>query len=63
MTEDQARDKWCPFVRTDSIPVHRLRWAGEMRCVGSECMAWRTEWRGLGGEETEDGYCGLAHNQ
>lgn len=66
MTEDQAREKWCPFSRTGlrtgqgGVAVNRHVTDGdsepeiydETRCIASDCMAWRS--RGVGG------YCGLA---
>lgn len=53
MTEDEAKTKWCPFVRTGltaGMAVNRHVadapgvWEGvydETRCIGSGCMAWR----------------------
>ena len=63
MTEDEAKTKWCPFVRYaivskyvvssganrlgDDVGYHEN--ASQCRCIGSACMAWRPA-----------GYCGLA---
>ena len=71
MTEQEARQKWCPFARV----VDDLSGAGAaarlqnntVKCVASDCMAWR--WAsgegietlgGSRGESKEAGYCGLA---
>lgn len=56
MTEDEAKEKWCPFVRVVIGPDNPA-WQGLMLtnrgdipadnthtlCIGSACMAWR--WR------------------
>ena len=53
MTEDEAKTKWCPEVRTglvSGMAVNRHVADGphspngvyhETRCIGSSCMAWR----------------------
>lgn len=51
LTEEQARTKWCPFVRFHGTPSddsisNRHGWfdndnPGMSRCIGSVCMAWR----------------------
>jgi hypothetical protein len=50
MTEDEAKEKWCPFVRYKSVRGEGInRWVEEepqlnpdaARCIGSRCMAWR----------------------
>lgn len=51
MTEDEAKQKWCPFVRVYSVSDsdgangswnrHQRNGHDETRCIGSECMAWR----------------------
>jgi hypothetical protein len=63
MTEDEAKERWCPFVR---LSANRFRGEGvtehqATRCIASECMAWRWdlaegEWSG----KLRLGYCGLA---
>ncbi len=52
-TEDEAKTKWCPFVRTGltagmavnrhvaDAPKARDGVYDETRCIGSQCMAWR----------------------
>jgi len=37
MTEDEAKTKWCPFVRAAG-PADP---ASGYLCIGSACMAWR----------------------
>jgi len=62
VTEEQAKNKWCPMSRVadisdgdgEYIPVGYNRWSnGDISlgsyCIGSECMAW-VEY---------EGYCGL----
>ncbi len=64
MTEDDAKQKWCPMVRL--VPVtfmgklHAIfsnqpddAFSGES-CIGSDCMMWRES-----PEEPWSGYCGL----
>lgn len=57
MTEDEAKIKWCPFVRITLRTGHGAGnkvmdgdWGGPQgpnniskasRCIGSKCMAWR----------------------
>ncbi len=66
MTEDDAKTKWCPMVRTGlraGMAVnhhvgssHNSPLQGdvhdETRCVASACMMWR--------EYRKNGWCGLA---
>lgn len=70
MTEDEARKKWCPMVRTgltagmavnhhtfDTARDPELRTQGvaeETRCRASDCMMWRRY------KVAGHGYCGLA---
>ncbi len=44
MTEDEATQKWCPFVRTEGSGGNTSingKMAMQARCNGSACMAWR----------------------
>ena len=48
MTEDQAKEKWCPMVRMGAISSHgfnRDSQAGtdypHYKCVASDCAMWR----------------------
>jgi len=61
MTEEEAKQKWCPFVRNvdsdNTIYTNRdPRVADEYNhnCLGSACMAWRKH------VKIGEGYCGLA---
>ena len=74
MTEDEAKIKWCPWVRVavgDDIIVSTRGVLGRsdtdglsvtftFRCIASECMMWR--WHRIPGPPMQDteGYCGLA---
>jgi len=67
MTEDEARQKWCPQVRftpwSDQMLSNRGEFSGATNCLASGCGAWRWS-RGEYAKPTEDrgalGYCGLA---
>lgn len=75
MTEDEAKTKWCPMVRTayrDYINVGESPELGlctvndkeseASRCIASKCMMWR-ESSPLGSMATgPHGYCGLAQH-
>jgi hypothetical protein len=59
MTEDEAKQRWCPFARYEAFKagVNRSRDVPIPKptlCLASDCMAWRWEDRADG-----DGYCGL----
>lgn len=61
MTEDEAKQKWCPFVQAvGEFGSYTNRGDFKKTCLASGCMAWR--WNELKGNTTdeEDGYCGLA---
>lgn len=65
-TEEEARAKWCPFDRSYLMRDLSVD-TGEMRCIASNCMAWRVrEIRNAASDDTEEaygkkvGYCGLA---
>lgn len=70
MTEDEAKQKWCPMVRfaPDSENGGMLvlnQPQDTLKCVASDCMMWRLDWaqRGIdyaSGEIPTKGYCGLA---
>ena len=73
MTEDEAKTKWCPFVRqstTVSATYNRTDSGGAPKsclCIAGDCMAWRWladytpnakgQMRKI---QTAYGYCGLA---
>lgn len=66
MTEDEAKTKWCPFVRhangSNGAGVNRINWDRTYdyaNCIGSACMAWR--WDSIKPlQPSRDGHCGLA---
>lgn len=70
ITEEQAREKWCPMVRVEgNNRVHNTKADGftnadiSYHCIGSECMAWRQhEITYVHGDVATQhhGYCGLA---
>ena len=65
MTEEQAREKWCPFVRVGfgmnapdqsciAATGNRMTTMDdECNCIASDCMAWR--WAHLGGDHNAIG--------
>jgi len=61
MTEDESKQKWCPFVRMEGYNRTESHFVPGSNCIGSECMAWRWGFH----ENDKDaqitsGYCGLA---
>jgi hypothetical protein len=75
MTEDEAKTKWCPFVRIHKVHpepdslVLSNRGAFKpkdwpVNCIASQCMAWRKMQINKGTSYSPDwetgGYCGLA---
>ncbi len=70
MTEDEAKQRWCPLVRFKSgntgseTAFNRQRGydetAADLNCIGSRCMAWH--WRSASLDE-DLGYCGAFGGQ
>lgn len=67
MTEEEAKQKWCPMVRVSVFPTSTggklwsnnrqdLEHRNGSKCLGSACMMWR--WHGPYSDRT--GHCGLA---
>lgn len=52
MTEDEAKQKWCPFMSARDANANRWEMSGKVlippteTCIGSACMAWRGGTRG-----------------
>ena len=72
MTEDEAKQKWCPHARiqTSWTSLHggvalagTNRWEkGSAKCIASECMAWRWCVTRVDDDDNDIhdyGYCGL----
>lgn len=71
MTEEKAKQKWCPMTRYadhDGGDSYNAWWNptenkdGRCKCIASACMMWqekKLEFYPEGGPKTE-GFCGLA---
>lgn len=74
LTEEQARQCWCPFARAVApiVDQHAQQTGGttanrssegrpdaDCRCLASGCMAWRV-FSQPNGEQPARGFCGLA---
>lgn len=65
MTEEEAKKKWCPFVRISrglGSAWNRPSFPGDPTCIGAECMGW--QWQLEYNEEKRTlekigGYCSL----
>lgn len=76
MTEEEAKQKWCPFVRINMPGSSQQGFNRTVRerdnsllppgakCIGSACMAWRTSAISYKNGEIDysksHGHCGLA---
>jgi hypothetical protein len=76
MTEDEAKTKWCPFVRYsaafDDYASNRWKQSSPedepdalnpvaCRCIASQCMAWRKlHDADFDSHDNLPGFCGLA---
>ena len=74
MTEDEARQKWCPMVRyvasykgTPTPPLNRAAGGNDVmlnptncQCIASDCMMWRWVAEDNARDVSYWGYCGLA---
>lgn len=56
MTKDQAKTKWCPMWRIDHAAAINNHVAA--KCIGSDCMLWRTEIKKIGDAYVIYNYCG-----
>lgn len=74
MTEDEAKQKWCPYVQVVALPeggqylyTNRFGYVNDpwCRCLGSACMMWEPEREAVETVTGENrlvrggGYCGM----
>ena len=69
-TEDEAKEKWCPFGRvtdTDGVPSHNRFFSDasnqdvpQTMCIGPACMAWR--WAGVASKARIERFKGYIAN-
>nr|WP_041757889.1 hypothetical protein [Bradyrhizobium sp. ORS 278] len=71
VTEQAAREKWCPYVRIDnnnrlfnSVTGGFQGSDRQYHCIGNDCMGWRqlhlSHLKGSDDGVTAHGYCGYA---
>ncbi len=69
VTENEARTKWCPHVRTivygaegDSPAVNRdtAHAPFNLNCIGSDCMMWAVTDPDTVEQKHRRGWCGMA---
>lgn len=72
--EEEARKKWCPFVRLGNVGGCNMSGPreamGQAFCIASACMAWRWAYERIESDHPYEegytqlsktiGYCGLA---
>lgn len=68
MTEEEAKARWCPFVRVGMYGLNSstgqnrgiaMATPGTINCIASACMAWRQEIITMPAPSI-NGFCGLA---
>lgn len=65
MTEQEAKTKWCPMVRTPSSAIENQntginRESAEFNCIASDCMLWVWDFYGsVPIDYPTVGHCGL----
>ena len=68
MTEAEAKTKWCPMVRFNTLDINEsdsnrgvfVRSGNIQCCIASDCMMWRSTGYTDHGMTGKSGYCGLA---
>ena len=67
MTENEAREKWCPMARMTTVQGNR-RWVdgtdcNDPKCIASDCACWVIDSRWEDGrnlpQDKWQGHCGL----
>jgi hypothetical protein len=60
MTENEAREKWCPIKWRDILTDGcRTMQGSDAGCSGGSCMMWRWLPDKYGNKTKTSGYCGL----
>ena len=63
VTEDEAKEKWCPFTRyIGTVDGSPKAISGDVTCcIASDCMAWRWGHKDtMPAADGLHGYCGLS---
>jgi hypothetical protein len=74
VTEEEAKTKWCPMIRSGHVAGMAINsyvemqkgaidsWYEQTRCIASGCMMWRSRLEIVANTRDlyKEGYCGLA---